>query len=194
MKITALIIAAGPSRRMGEPKQLLAWKNSTLLGHTIEQLKFSKVNEVITVLGAHFDAVEKEIKKYKTPILKNEHWQKGMGTSISCGINHLMEKENRDAVLICLADQPFIDTVYYNKLINSFYEHPSQLIATKYDNRGGVPAIFPNKYFNSLSKLNDDYGAKEILKTEKDIILISGAKNLVDIDTYKDYRQVLELQ
>ncbi len=84
-KIAILILAAGSSSRMGSPKQLLKWKNSNLLGHTISKATQLKVDEIILVLGANSDKIISEIDAKNVKVLINPNWKLGLGSSISAG-------------------------------------------------------------------------------------------------------------
>lgn len=188
--ITVVILAAGASNRMDEPKQLLKWGNSTLLGSTIEKAKMLNVKDVIVVLGANYLLISKIIKQSKITILNNVNWKNGLGSSIAFAVKHIMNDTIRtDATLFMLADQPFIEVDFLNTMINQFQEGKQSILATSYDeNKYGVPVIFSKSYFKELIQLNDDKGAKHLLKKYKYHVkvLIPPAKN-VDLDFKKDY-------
>jgi len=83
--ITILILAAGASSRMGEAKQLLPWRDTTLLGNAISTAKTSRANEVLIVLGANADTIKAEVISKNITFLENKLWNLGLGSSISCG-------------------------------------------------------------------------------------------------------------
>ncbi len=87
-RIAIVILAAGASKRMPEIKQLLPWKQTTLIGHVIEQCIASKAAETFVVLGAHADEISKVITNQKAHILFNEKWEQGMGTSIAAAMRY----------------------------------------------------------------------------------------------------------
>lgn len=189
--IPILILAAGASTRMGEKtKQLLPWKDTTLLGHAIQQAK--KVSEtVFVVLGAKANDIQKSIQHPETVI--NPEWAKGMGSSISVGVKYLLEKrENVDAVLIMLGDQPFLDAPYLKKLIQEFEQGEHKIVATSYGKKWGVPAIFDGSLATELAALNQDFGARHIIEKYR-----AGAKAIspegkeIDIDTLEVYNQLI---
>lgn len=188
--ISIVILAAGSSTRMGEPKQLLSWGKSNLIRETILTAQSSSAKEVIVVLGANYNVIEKEIKDLPITIIENKEWKKGLGKSIGYAASHILQLEkNIDGVLFMLADQPFITNSFLDDLMNAFSLKSNQIIATSYkDGKRGVPTIFDKNYLKSLSLLNDDNGAKSILKRNKDkvVVLNSGIENL-DIDTKEIY-------
>ncbi|WOD43100.1 nucleotidyltransferase family protein [Hwangdonia lutea] len=191
--ISIIILAAGASKRMGTPKQLLKWGNSTLIGNAIETALKLQVNEVIVVLGAHYNLIKKEISNYPITILNNEDWQKGLGRSLAFGVEYIANsKQNIDGILVTLADQPLIDTVFLNKLIDEFNKGQHLIIATSYKNKKyGVPVIFNQIYFKELRTLNDDFGAKHLLKKHKSSVkIITPELENLDLDLKADYESL----
>lgn len=188
--IAVVILAAGASKRMGSPKQLLNWGNETLVIHAIKKAISLNTGEVIVVLGANHDIINEEIKHFPITILNNVEWELGLGKSIACASNYLENlNKNVDGILITLVDQPFITINYLKELSSKFSNNKNEIIATYYQKGAyGVPALFNKSYFKQLSKLNDDYGAKYILKENKSFIkfLIPPVKNL-DLDSKEDY-------
>lgn len=193
--IAMLILAAGESKRMNGIKQLLPWKNTTLLGNAIEQGLNSNVNVVYVVLGANSEKIEETISKYPVQIIKNNNWKKGMGGSISSAFAYFKEnKLDYKAVLITLADQPLIEATYYNLLILHFSTNKERIIASKTNNRPSVPAIFDGYYFEKLSQLNNDKGAKDLLRSvPNDIFIVNAKVNLVDVDTEATYKEICNI-
>jgi len=194
LKIAMIILAAGESKRMGTIKQLLPWKNSTVLDQVIKTGIACNVDKVFVVLGANHKSIIKETKNKHIEIIYNQNWASGMGSSISCAMKYLGNySENFDAVLIALADQPLIDVTYYNNLIFNFINTKSNIVASKHNNRVGVPAIFSSKYFHLLSKLELDYGARIIIKENKeDLKVIDEGGKLNDLDTISDYNEIFQ--
>ena len=191
--IAIVILAAGESSRMGTPKQLLKWENTTLLGHTIETAKALCQTKTIVILGANAERIKPDIKHYQVEVLKNKEWRFGLGNSIAFGVNYILENgSNIDGVLIMLADQPLIDQTYLDTLISAFKAGKQQIIASKYKNqKQGVPVLFDATYFQELTQLNDDKGAKTILQKYSEKVSVINAEKLVsDIDTLEDYERL----
>jgi molybdenum cofactor cytidylyltransferase len=182
---------------MGQPKQLLKWGKNTLLGHTIETVLKIDAHEIVVVLGANFDSIHGDVKNYDVKILNNNDWQHGLGASIAVGVRYLLESSEKvDGALIVLADQPFIDGDYLQRMIDSFSLDHKLILATAYD-KGiqGVPVLFDAVYFEELSKLEGDQGAKQCLKKYQSFVktLIPPVKN-VDLDTLEDYENEYRLK
>ena len=187
------MLAAGSSSRMGFPKQLLKWKNTTLLQHAIHTVKQVDQDETLLVLGAHFDDITSQIDTSETTVVYNENWEKGLGNSIAFGMQYIMESlPHMDSVLILLADQPLIDANFLNEIIKIHQKNPDHMVCTQYEhNKMGVPAIFNKSYFEELSQLNHDKGAKDLLKKHsKHVLFLNGTHLISDIDTMEDYENL----
>jgi len=192
--IAILILAAGSSSRMGQPKQLLPWKDTTLLGNAIHNGTTSMAKAIYVVLGANAKSIRKEIMDSEIEVIENPDWQHGIGSSIAIGIKMLLKKDNDfDGILIMLADQPLIDKDYLNLMIISFYSQRERIIATAYKNRAGVPALFDKAYCNELADLKNDFGAKELIDQSKGkIFTINPNNKSVDIDTQSEYQNLIK--
>jgi molybdenum cofactor cytidylyltransferase len=187
--IAILILAAGAAKRMGSIKQLLAWADTTLLGHAVNMAKSSKAKETIVVLGANANAIASRLGKGEVQVVINENWASGMGSSVACGIEYIMGSGKKyDAVLISLADQPLIDTPYLDLMIETASKVDQSIVATAYGKIPGVPALFGRQYFEILMALESEGGAKEVLNRFKsDIFMLDPGKKTLDIDTRADY-------
>ena len=193
--IALVVLAAGASSRMGSPKQLLKWGNTTLVEYAINTAKATSANKVFVVLGAHQNRIAKVIQHHSVSILNNKKWEDGLGTSIACASEFILNsnensKENFDGILIMLADQPFVSSDFLNRLIGNFILDTKSIIATSYGkNKYGVPSLFDASYLKELSNLNTDFGARELLKKHKNSIktVLPDFENL-DIDTKEDYQ------
>lgn len=194
MKIAILILAAGESKRMNGIKQLLPWKNTTLLGNAIEQAIQSNGNAVYVVLGANANQIAPTIAHYNIQTIENKNWKNGLGNSIAAGVHFLKENQlHYDAILITLADQPLLNADYYNLLIDNYFQNKAKIIASETNKSPSVPAIFDAEYFEQLSQLNQDQGAKEILKAaQKEVYVLRGDANLMDVDTPTGYEKVYD--
>ncbi len=193
-KIAHLILAAGSSSRMEEPKQLLPWGDTTLIGHAIQQSLALEEVTTYVILGAYFDLINMQINHFPIEILKNSDWQSGMGSSISSGVKTIMkDKVTYNAALITVVDQPLIDTVHLNALLTEFKKTPNDIVATDLGERVGVPAIIPKKYFEELSQLKADHGARYIIAAYKnEVKTITALDKGVDIDTVEQYETLFQ--
>ena len=189
-KIAILILAAGAASRMGSIKQLLPWNGEPLLAHILKTAMSSAAHSTTLITGANAETIIKGVAiPGEVHLVNNEYWAKGLGSSIKSGLNHLMATDmDVNAVLILLADQPLIDKEYLDKLIAKYNQGNFGIVATAYKSGPGVPAIFDGGYFDKLSKLAMDKGAKSIIKENlSDTLVLEPLGKERDIDTPADY-------
>ena len=190
MQLAILILAAGSSSRMGRPKQLLPWGNTTLLGEAINTAKSIKTATTYVVLGANYDQIKKTIENDFIQIIYNDNWELGLGSSIAKGIKNL--SYSYDGVLIMLADQPLVNKTHLTALIKAFEDDNQHIVATDYaTGRLGVPAIFDHCYFEELSQFTEDKGAKQLIDNNaKNVTALKAEHLIIDIDTEEGYKRL----
>jgi molybdenum cofactor cytidylyltransferase len=177
-------------------KQLLPWRDTTLLGNSINIANSIKTNRIVAVLGANADAIANETHLADIDHIVNPAWESGLGSSLALGANFLLKRgTNYDGILVMLCDQPLIDTEYLNILISRFKNNEKNIIATDYGKGAGVPAIFGPEYFSALVGLNGDVGAKNLLARYKsDVLRVDPQGKAIDVDTLEDYQKLVEQQ
>ncbi|MEK7242565.1 MAG: nucleotidyltransferase family protein, partial [Thermodesulfobacteriota bacterium] len=116
--ISAIVLAAGESKRMGRPKQMLAWQGKTLLRHVLESLMKSDADEIILVLGHEAEAIRKGLTEFQIKIVINPDYKQGMASSLRQGL--LAMNPTSEAFLVLLADQPGIGPEIMNQMIRDF--------------------------------------------------------------------------
>jgi len=184
MPVSVIILAAGSSSRMGQSKQLLPWKHQTLLTHAINTAVESRAGHVYVVLGSNEEEHRKAIAKLPVTIVSNPSWTKGMGSSLKAG---LKQAEGSEAVLIMVCDQPFVTSQHLNNIIEHYNKTKEQVIASKYDDTIGVPALFGKEMLYELMDLADEEGARKvILKNNPAVIILQSGE---DLDTPDDYEK-----
>lgn len=192
--IHLLLLAAGASSRMKEPKQLLPWNNTTLIEHQLHNL--IKTNcKVSVVLGAKSKEIQKVISNFPVSIYTNENWKNGMGTSIAFGVQQILKKDvSIDGILVSLIDQPLLTTAHFNKMTHRFQQDKKQIIVSESENGwSGAPVIFDKIYFKELINLKGDEGAKAVISKNKNIVeSIAGNTILEDIDTPEAYQKLFK--
>jgi molybdenum cofactor cytidylyltransferase len=191
---SAIILAAGRSERLGNPKQLLQFCGETLLAHTINEAKQSSVQSIIVVLGYEFDLLEKTIDIDGLQIVRNANWQSGIASSINCGITALQNMVPLcDAAILMVCDQPFITASLLNNLIKTQKASGKPIIASKYDETAGIPVLFHKALFPELLELDGDSGAKKIIHKYPDLVTtFPFPKGGIDIDTLSDYEALIK--
>jgi len=189
MNCCAIILAAGQSSRLGKPKQLLKFQNKTLLQHAIDTAKSSAVQSVILVLASSSDIILSKIDISGIHVTKNDDWQTGMASTISCGIQALQNLDiTIDAAILMVCDQPFVTPDLLNSLIEKQKATGKPIITSQYGDTMGTPALFKKQFFSRLMDLKGDAGAKKIMMQNSDLLAtISFPQGSIDIDTLDDY-------
>lgn len=189
-KLHILLLAAGASTRLGQPKQLVKMGGRTLLERACDTALMIENQGVIVVLGAHCEVIKPTIEHLPVQILVNENWQAGMGSTIACGMAQL--PPDADAVLLLLCDQPFVTTPLLEELVEKWRENPSQIIASAYSGSFGPPAVFGSQYFAKLSALNGQQGAKKLMERHRErLLLVDFPKGEFDVDTEEDLKRLV---
>ena len=185
--IGALVLAAGGSRRLGFPKQLLTFRGSPLVARAAGAALDAGARPVIVVLGADSDLtvpVLMGIDGITTVI--NEGWRSGVASSLTAGIAALLEHGELDGFLVTLVDQPKIGAAALQRLIDAF-DDGHRIVASSYAETIGVPAIFGKEFADELLKLTGDTGAKQFLLDDPDrVTLVEMPEAEMDIDTVND--------
>lgn len=190
----AIIIAAGSSARLGQPKQNLIYQNKTLLQRTIETALASNCKPVYVVLGAHSSLIKPFIQHQTIHLIQNPDWADGMSTSIKMGIAALEKDKRVSSAIILLCDQPFVSPHLIADMTSKQQETAKDIIACSYNNTLGVPVLFNRSLFPELLSLKGSEGAKKILKDHpQEIESVPFEKGGIDIDTFDDYERLLSL-
>jgi molybdenum cofactor cytidylyltransferase len=187
-----IILAAGNSSRLGQPKQLLQYKDATLLQHIMEEASVIKESFVIVVTGANHELIEKEIDSSKIKIAFNRDWELGMSSSIKTGLNKAFQLYPEiEKCILAVCDQPFISHSIFKNLITEFHKTGKGIVASSYAETFGTPVLFDKKYFDELLHLKGQEGAKKIInRFLEDTASVSFEKGNIDIDTEDDYNKL----
>lgn len=184
-----VILAAGASTRMGRPKQLLPLNGQPLLLHTVDEALSTSITHVVVVLGTDPDTYRDLLETYPVGLVINESWKNGLGSSIKAGLKAIRQRaKTLDAVLFLVGDQPAIGFEYLSRMIDTYRNTSANLIASGYSDTYGVPALFGAEFFDAIMALNDEDGAKRVLKKHEDVLTVLDCpEGAVDIDTPQDY-------
>ena len=191
-----MILAAGASSRLGSPKQLLFYKEQTLLQYSLQQATGSQANAVVVVLGANAKKIAGEISAYSVLIKVNKGWEEGMASSIRTGLSSLLEQiPDLAAVIFMVCDQPYVTSALVDDLIEAGNKTNYQVVASRYENSVGIPALFKADMFEELLALKGEAGAKKIIQKNADqISYLDFEKGGIDIDTPEDYQQLNRME
>lgn len=185
MSVPAIILAAGASRRLGQPKQLIEFGAETLIERAIRLANEAGAAPVIVVLGAHFEIICASIVLNETILSLNDQWERGIATSIHSGLRTLdAVAKDASGVLIMSCDQPRLSAAHLRALIENFIAQPQPAIAASaYAGVHGIPAIFPRSLFAELLALRGDKGARALLNNPPcPVIALAFEGGEVDID------------
>jgi molybdenum cofactor cytidylyltransferase len=190
--ISAILLAAGESKRMGRPKQLLTWQGKTLLLHILESLIGSDADEIILVLGHEADRIRESLPALPIKIAINTDYQQGMASSLRRGL--LAMDPGSDAFLVLLADQPGIGPEIINNIIRRFRQADPKrgIVRPVYRGRPGHPVLIGTQYLQEALQQQGDVGARRILLNHPgDILDVDMERDVIlrDIDTPEEYRE-----
>jgi molybdenum cofactor cytidylyltransferase len=188
--IGIIILAAGASTRLGQPKQLLTYQGKSLIQHITQVAINSQCRPVVVVLGAYAASIEPYLTNLDVHIIYNQHWSTGMASSIACGINAIQRiSPEIEAILLMLCDQPFVCLNLIDQLVAGYQTTNCTIVASQYAGILGVPALFHKTLFSELLLLQGDMGARKTIRQHYSKCLsIPFSKGVVDIDTVEDYQ------
>jgi len=192
-KISAIILAAGTSSRMGFLKQTANIKGKSLLELVLDKVRKFPFHEIIIVLGYKHEEVMKTLKLEYEKVVINEEYEKGMSSSLKKGVLNI--SKDSEAFAIFLADMPLIKEESIEKVINEFNERSCLIVAPIFNKVIGHPVIFHRNLIPEIINLEGDIGAKKVIEKYKDeacFIEIDDEGVLIDIDTPKDLEEVLK--
>ncbi len=189
--ITGIILAAGASRRLGRPKQLLEFQGKPLLQHAIDHARASRLDEIVLVLGANRDRIEAAVDSSGLRVVENPDFAAGQSTSLIAGINTV--DAHADGVLFLLGDQPGVTPEIIDDELDSFDGDPSAIVMTSWRGKPSHPVLFGRGYFDALRGLTGDTGARPIIAEARDRVRLVPTDRPIprDVDTEDDYRQLL---
>jgi len=187
--ISAIILAAGQSKRMGQPKMLLPWGKMTVIEQVITTFLKAGINDLLVVTGGVREQVEKTIDHYAVRKISNEDYAAGdMLSSLQCGLRAMsMETE---AVLIGLGDQPQILTESVHSICAAYFESKPRLIVPSFQMRRGHPWLVARPLWNEILELNPPESPRDFLNrhaAEIHYLNMDTPSILADMDTPQDY-------
>lgn len=184
----AIILAAGASTRMGEPKQLLSLDGKPLLVRAVEAALASPAWPVVVVLGAHSERIRPLLTRHPVLIAENPAWTEGMASSLRAGIATLQQfSRSLEAALVALCDQPAFSAEIIAQLLAAQNATGRSIVAARYDNRNAAPALFLREHFPELAALTGEEGARLLLNAAPERVAAVELPTLaIDLDTPED--------
>ncbi len=186
--ISAIILAAGLSSRMGIPKQLLKLGGKTMVGIVTENVLASKVDEVLVVTGHREQEIRAAIGELPAKILFNPHYAQGQGTSLALGAGAI--NAGASAFLVFMADQPLISASLINMVIDEFKKRSCLALRPVYQGKPGHPVILDCALRAEAAALKGDEGLRKVLKqlgSRVEYLPVQDESAIFDIDTPETY-------
>jgi molybdenum cofactor cytidylyltransferase len=189
--VAGLILAAGGSKRIGQPKQLLDWKGQPFVRVVAQTALSSGLDPVHVVVGAHAEQVEEALDGLEVRIIKNLQWAEGQSTSVKMGIRSLPAETQ--AVVMMLVDQPHIPPPLIEALVEAHAGLVSPIVATMVEHRRGNPVLFDRITFDDLASIEGDVGGRKIFSRYKiHYVPWLDARIGLDVDTLEDYQRLID--
>ena len=187
--ISAIILAAGKSSRMGQPKMLLPWGDRTVLTHVISVFQNAEVEDILVVTGGFREQVEELVSGSNVKTVFNSEFEKSeMLTSIQCGLRALTRQTQ--AVLIGLGDQPQVQEGTVRKVCEVFRESKSNLVVPSYRMRRGHPWLVARPLWEEILEMQPPQSPRDLLNShtqEIEYVTIDNPSIMQDLDTPEDY-------
>jgi CTP:molybdopterin cytidylyltransferase MocA len=193
MSVAAIIVAAGSSSRLGQPKQLLIVDDEPMLQRAIRIAGEAGAAPLFVVLGANREAIERALNFGSAIVVVNRAWNKGIASSIRAGVRAVeAEAPGIEGVLLLSCDQPRVTREHLRRMIETFAEQTvPTAIASAYAGVRGVPAVFPRQEFPNLLKLQGDRGARRLLVDQsRQVIELPLEGGEIDIDRPEDLAKI----
>ncbi|HVY66561.1 MAG TPA: nucleotidyltransferase family protein [Gammaproteobacteria bacterium] len=185
--LACVLLAAGGSRRLGQPKQLLRRQGRPLLLHALAAARAAAPGApLVVVLGARRMRLRLALRRSapEALIATNPRWEEGLASSLRAGLDRV--PAGTRAILVLLVDQPRVGEAALRRLLAAWQRHPAVPAAARYDNRAGVPAVLPRGSWRAVRALHGDSGARALLREAPSLTLVDMPEAAVDLDTPED--------
>ena len=190
--ISALLLAAGESRRMGDFKQLLKLGDKSFVEHCVDNLLASRVGELIVVTGHRESEVQRAIGDRPVLFAYNPEYKSGMTSSIKRGMRSV--SENSRACILALVDQPLIDPKVINRIIEAYEKANPLIVIPTYQGKNGHPILLDITLKEEVLRMDSSQGLREVVHAhpgETARVEVSDQRVLEDCDSPEDYERIL---
>ena len=190
--VAGILLAAGGSNRLGEPKQLLPWKGRPMVYWVAKTALAAGMTPVVVVTGAYAQGVERALAALPVTLVHNADWQAGQSTSAQAGLRALPDEIG--AALFLLSDQPQIPASLMRALVETHAQTLAPIVAPMIDGQRGNPVLFDRITFAGFSTLDGDVGGRKLFsRYPVSWVDWHDRSLLLDVDNDEDYRRLLEL-
>lgn len=184
--VSAVILAAGGSTRMGVQKLLLPLVHEPIVRRTVRQVCDAGFDDVLVIVGNEWEKVLAALEGLPVRYAVNAEFETGMGSSFRTAVEHLGDSA---AAMFALADQPFVTANEYREILDTYRRHAPGIVSVRYGKVMAPPHLFTREFFPELAQLQ--HGARSVLERHRDrtIVLQFPPELLLDIDTPEDYER-----
>lgn len=189
-----LIVAAGQSKRLGTPKQLLKFEGESLINRLIHTIITAVDFPITLVVGFHAEMIQQQLLTNNVNCVINHEWEEGMASSIRLGTEHIIQNDPLvDGIMVVVCDQPYINAGHIKALLEEQHKTGKSIVACYYADVLGTPALFHKSMFGALMSLKGDVGARKIIQDKSpEVAKLHFAQGALDIDTLADYEQLIK--
>jgi molybdenum cofactor cytidylyltransferase len=191
--ISAILLAAGESRRMGKFKQLLRLGDRSFVEHCVDNLLASRVDEVIVVTGHRELEVRRAVGDRPVRFAHNSGYKSGMASSIKCGVQAV--SEDARAFVLALVDQPRIDAQVINRIVETYETARALIVIPTIQGRNGHPILLDVSLKQEILDMDLDQGLRNVVRAHSSqVVRIEAGNNSVleDCDLPEDYERMLK--
>jgi molybdenum cofactor cytidylyltransferase len=192
--ISAILLAAGESRRMGQFKQLLRLGEKSFVQHCVDNLLASRVSEVIIVTGHRGFEIRRAVGDRPVRFAQNPDYRSGMASSIKCGVRSLSEEAS--AFVLALVDQPQISSDVINLVIEAYETERAPIVIPVYEGQNGHPILVDLALREEILSFDPEQGLRQVVRAHRDQVLrveVTSRAILEDVDLPEDYERILKL-
>ena len=188
-----LLLAAGGSRRLGTPKQLVPVDGELLIQRAVRIALTAELRPTVVVLGAHAAEIRAHLEDQPVMLVENLQWKEGMASSIRTGLAVVLaEAPEADGIVMMLADQPQLTKEHVAALLDAQRASGRDIVASHYGDHLGPPAYFGRRHFAALGELHGDVGARALLANFDPLPVPMPRGVSADLDTPDDYSRLVE--
>jgi molybdenum cofactor cytidylyltransferase len=193
--LSAIVLAAGMSTRMGQNKLLLDFRDKPLIAHAVDTLLAAAIDEIIVVLGHEAEKVRGKLKGKPVKLVQNPDYQEGLSTSVRVGVEGVSVQA--EGIMIYLVDQPLLEPVDVNQLVRAFTRAKAvnkNIVVPFFQGQRGNPVIFDSSYREAMLGVAGDVGCKGVIQHYPDKVFVVEMENdhvIRDVDTVEEYEEVL---
>jgi molybdenum cofactor cytidylyltransferase len=194
--ISALVLAAGESSRMGTDKARLGYNNSTFLETILSTLAVAGIERVAVVLGHHAEQIRQSVKLGGAEVVINPDYRLGQTSSLQMGLKAL-ESPELEAIVLCLVDHPAVAAPTLRQLVDAFRESRAPVVIPTHEGRRGHPVVIGRQLFDELKSLGPAVGANTIVRKHGEatrFVAVNDPSILLDIDDPDSYRRLINGQ